>query len=193
MIEAPRLRPGKKGEGDNAHCFLRVIATVRMRHPGRAKDLQLAENRMDCRRRKTMEDKKKREHHQSAEEKTSQRRCNHRNNYLWPESAVPFQDGPVSARGRERGSAQAANQRMTGTRRETDPPGRNVPGEGSNERAQHRRHGHDTGVHQPFPTVEATAPPSKAPVKLKIAAIAMACRGVSTLVETTVAMALAAS
>src|SRR6266850_3715677 len=150
MIEAPRLRPGKKGEGDNAHCFLRVIATVRMRHPGRAKDLQLAENGMDHRRRKTMEDKKKREHHQSAEEETGQRGCNHRNNYLWPESAVPFQYRPVSTRSRECSATEPANQRVTRTRRETDPPGRNVPGEGSNERAQHRRHGHDTGVDQTF-------------------------------------------
>src|SRR4029077_17939160 len=46
---------------------------------------------------------------------------------------------------------------------------------------------------KPFPMVEATAPTKRAPVKLKIAAITMACRGVSTLVETTVAMALAAS
>src|SRR5437762_7859415 len=40
---------------------------------------------------------------------------------------------------------------------------------------------------KPFPMVEATAPPKRAPVKLKIAAITIACRGVSTLVETTVA------
>src|SRR6266478_6065745 len=46
---------------------------------------------------------------------------------------------------------------------------------------------------KPLPPVEATAPPRSAPVKLKNAAIAMACRGVRTLVETTVAMALAAS
>ena len=46
---------------------------------------------------------------------------------------------------------------------------------------------------KPLPMVEATAPPSSAPVRLKNAAMAMACRGVSTLVETTVAMALAAS
>src|SRR5438874_3572700 len=150
MIEAPRLRPGKKGEGDNAHCFLRVIATVRMRHPGRAKDLQLAENGMDRRRRKTMEDQKKREHHQSAEEETGQWGCNHRNNYLWPESAVPFQDRPVSARGRERGSAQAANQRMTGTRRETHQPSCNIPGESSDERGQYCRHGYEVGVDQTF-------------------------------------------
>src|SRR6476659_457503 len=45
----------------------------------------------------------------------------------------------------------------------------------------------------PLPMVEATAPPKSAPVKLKIAAITIACRGVNTLVETTVAMALAAS
>src|SRR3984893_4577952 len=45
----------------------------------------------------------------------------------------------------------------------------------------------------PLPTVAATAPPRSAPVRLKNAAMAIACRGVSTLVETTVAMALAAS
>src|SRR5204863_7428135 len=45
----------------------------------------------------------------------------------------------------------------------------------------------------PFPIVEATAVPVRAPVRLKNAAIVIAWRGVSTLVETTVAMALAAS
>src|SRR5438309_10697163 len=46
---------------------------------------------------------------------------------------------------------------------------------------------------RPLPIVEATAPPRRALVSLKNAAIAMAWRGVSTLVETTVAIALAAS
>src|SRR5437868_8361169 len=46
---------------------------------------------------------------------------------------------------------------------------------------------------RPLPTVVATAPPKSAPVRLKNAAIPIACRGVSTLVETTVAIALAAS
>src|SRR6266567_1636363 len=46
---------------------------------------------------------------------------------------------------------------------------------------------------RPLPIVEATAPPSSAPVRLKKAAIAIALRGVRTRVETTVAMALAAS
>ena len=45
----------------------------------------------------------------------------------------------------------------------------------------------------PLPIVEATAPPTNAPVKLKNAAIAIAWRGVSTRVETTVAIAFAAS
>src|SRR5205823_13781535 len=40
---------------------------------------------------------------------------------------------------------------------------------------------------RPLPIVAATAPPRSAPVRLKNAAIAMAWRGVSTLVETTVA------
>ena len=45
----------------------------------------------------------------------------------------------------------------------------------------------------PLPIVEATAPPNNAPVRLKNAAIAIAWRGVSTRVETTVAIAFAAS
>ena len=45
----------------------------------------------------------------------------------------------------------------------------------------------------PLPMVDATAVPMSAPVRLKNAAIAIACRGVSTFVETTVAMAFAAS
>ena len=46
---------------------------------------------------------------------------------------------------------------------------------------------------RPLPIVDATAPPRSAPVRLKNAAIAMAWRGVRTLVETTVAIPLAAS
>ena len=45
----------------------------------------------------------------------------------------------------------------------------------------------------PFPMVEATAVPMSAPVRLKNAASAIACRGVRTFVETTVAIAFAAS
>ena len=45
----------------------------------------------------------------------------------------------------------------------------------------------------PFPIVEATAVPVRAPVRLKKAASAIACRGVRTFVETTVAIAFAAS
>src|SRR4029450_9104938 len=45
----------------------------------------------------------------------------------------------------------------------------------------------------PLPIVDATAPPRSAPVRLKNAAIAIAFRGVRTRVETTVAIALAAS
>ena len=45
----------------------------------------------------------------------------------------------------------------------------------------------------PLPIVEATAAPNNAPVRLKNAAIAIALRGVRTRVETTVAIAFAAS
>src|SRR5581483_997759 len=45
----------------------------------------------------------------------------------------------------------------------------------------------------PFPTVDATAVPVSAPVRLKNAARPIAWRGVNTLVETTVAIAFAAS
>src|SRR5436305_8049367 len=40
----------------------------------------------------------------------------------------------------------------------------------------------------PLPIVDATAPPNSAPVRLNTAAIAIACRGVRTLVDTTVAI-----
>ena len=47
MIETARLRSGKKRQRNNAHGFLRVIGSVPMGHPGRAKDLQLPENGMN--------------------------------------------------------------------------------------------------------------------------------------------------
>ena len=46
---------------------------------------------------------------------------------------------------------------------------------------------------KPLPMVDATAPPTSAPVRLNTAAIAIAWRGVRTFVETTVAIAFAAS
>ena len=46
---------------------------------------------------------------------------------------------------------------------------------------------------RPLEMVLATPTPMNAPTRLKKAASAMACRGVSTRVDTTVAMALAAS
>jgi len=48
-------------------------------------------------------------------------------------------------------------------------------------------------IHQAAPTVFATASPERAPARLKHAASNTAWREVKTLVETTVAMALAAS
>ena len=91
MIEIPRFRPGKKSQRNNAHGFLGVIASVGMRHPGRAKDLQLPENRVDRTGSKTVKQQEKSKHHQSAEKETSQRRCNHRDNHLGPEPGVPLQ------------------------------------------------------------------------------------------------------
>src|SRR6267378_3178741 len=45
----------------------------------------------------------------------------------------------------------------------------------------------------PFPTVLATATPESAPTRFRLPAISTACKGVSTRVATTVAIALAAS
>src|SRR5439155_25700601 len=47
MIEASGVRAGKQCERNDAHCFLRVICAMTVRHPGRAEDLQLPEQRMN--------------------------------------------------------------------------------------------------------------------------------------------------
>ncbi len=135
MIEIPRFRSGKKSQRNNAHGFLGVIASVRMRHPGRAKDLQLPENGVDRTGSKTMKQQEKSKHHQSAEKETSQRRCNHRDNHLGPEPGVPLQHRPISMRSRDRGAAQSANERMARARRQANQPGGNVPREGGDKRA----------------------------------------------------------
>ena len=43
MIETSGFRTGKKRERNDTHGLLGVIAPVRMRHPGGAKNLQLSE------------------------------------------------------------------------------------------------------------------------------------------------------
>src|SRR5437660_5413223 len=48
MIEAPSLGAREQRERDNAHGFLRIVCSVTMRHPCGAKDLQLAEPRMNA-------------------------------------------------------------------------------------------------------------------------------------------------
>ena len=69
MIEAARLRAGKKRERDNAHCFLGVICAVTVRHPGCAENLQFAEKRMHNVRRETMQRHEKQKHQERAENK----------------------------------------------------------------------------------------------------------------------------
>src|SRR6478672_12258896 len=125
MLEAPGLCSRKKREGNDAHCFLRVIRSVRMGHESCAENLQLPENRMHRARRETMEGHEKRKHHQSAEKKSGQRRRNHRDDYFGPESGLPFQDRPVSMRSRDRGAAQSTNEGMARARGQPDQPGGN--------------------------------------------------------------------
>ena len=57
-----------------------------------------------------------------------------------------FKIGPVvMGRGQGR-SAQAANERVTGTRRQTQQPGDQVPDDRAEQRAEDRRHGNNPGI-----------------------------------------------
>src|SRR5947209_19698114 len=59
MIEAACFCAGEQRERNDAHCFLRVICSVTMRHPCRAEDLQFPKERMNQARRETMQRDKK--------------------------------------------------------------------------------------------------------------------------------------
>ena len=107
---------------------------------------------------------------------------------------VPFQHRPVAMRGGDRRAAESADERVTGTGRQARPTRSMIFQANAAMSAQSTVVIVTTFVStKPLPIVEATAPPKSAPVRLNNAAIAIACRGVSTLVETTVAMAFAAS
>src|SRR5436190_3798734 len=116
MIELMRLCPGEKRERDNAHCFLRVVRAVTVRHPRGAQYLPLPEKLMDEMRRQLVKNDKKKKHHERAEKKSGDRRRDHRHNNFRPKSFVPFDHAPISFRGRNGRTAKTADQRMTRAR-----------------------------------------------------------------------------
>ena len=150
MIEASPFCAGKKSERDDAHGFLGVIATVAMRHPSRAEDLQFAKKRLHKIWRKAMQRDKKQKHQERAENKACEWGDDHGHNYFWPHTRVPFYDRPTAAGRGHRRPAKSADERVTRTRGQTEPPGRDVPGERSDDRAKHRGHRDHVCVHQPL-------------------------------------------
>ncbi len=151
MIEAARFCAGKKSECDDAHGFLGVIAAVAMRHPGRAEDLQFAKKRLHKMWRKAMQGDKKQKHQQPPENETCEWGGDHGHNDFWPHTGVPFYDRPIAACRGNRRTAKSADECVTRTRGQTEPPGGDVPGERGDDRAEHRRHCDHVGVHEAFP------------------------------------------
>ena len=75
MLEGAAGRAGKEGERDDAHRFLRVVSAVAVCHPGRAQQLQFAEEFVhDMRGVRTQQDDEE-EHEQSAEDESGDRRA----------------------------------------------------------------------------------------------------------------------
>src|ERR1700719_1611004 len=109
MIEPAGFGPGKKCERDDAHGFLSVIGAVTVRHPGRAYDLRLSEKLMDKKRGEFVKQNEEQKHYETAENESRDRRRNHRHNNLRPNTGIPFDDRPISVRGRERRAAQTAD------------------------------------------------------------------------------------
>ena len=151
MIEAARFCAGKKSERDDAHCFLRVIAAVAMCHPGRAEDLQFPKKRMDEVWREAMQGDKKQKHQQPPENETCEWGGDHGHNDFWPHTSVPFYDRPIAACRGNRRTAKSADECVTRTRGQAEPPGGDVPGERGDDRAEHRGHCDHVCVHEPFP------------------------------------------
>ena len=147
MIEAARLRAGKQRKCDDAHGFLGVVAAVAVRHPGCAKNLQFTKKRLDKVWREATERDKKQQHQQPAENKPGNRRCDHWHNNFWPHAGIPFYDRPIAACRSQRCAAKSADQRMARARGQSEPPGGDIPGEGGDERAKHRRHCDNVGIH----------------------------------------------
>ncbi len=150
MIEASGFRAGKQRESDNAHCFLRIIRTVTVRHPGRAEDLQFAKERMDKVRRETVQHHKKQKHQEPAKNKSGKWRGDHWHNDFWPHSSIPFYHRPIAVSGSKRCAAEAADEGVTRTGGQTEPPRGDVPRKRGDHCAKYRRHRDDIGVHESF-------------------------------------------
>ena len=150
VIEAARFCAGKESECDDAHGFLGVIAAVAMRHPGRAEDLQFPKKRLHKMWRKAMQRDEKQKHQQPPENETCEWGGDHGHNDFWPHTSVPFYDRPIAACRGNRRTAKSADECVTRTRRQTEPPGGDVPSERGDDRAEHRRHCDHVCVHQPL-------------------------------------------
>ena len=96
-------------------------------------------------------------------------------------------------RGGERGTHEAANQRVGRAGRNAEPPREQVPEDATEQRADETCCVTKALSTSPLEMVLATARPKKAPSRFVQAASTMAWRGVSTFVPTTVAMEFAVS
>ena len=108
-------------------------------------------------------------------------------------AGIPLYDRPIAACRCECGSAKSADECVTRARRQTKPPRGDVPRERSKRRGENRRHCNHVGVNKALADCRCHSAAEERASQIKKAAIAMAWRGVRTLVETTVAIALAAS
>src|SRR5436190_17827322 len=92
----------------------------------------------------------KQEHQEPAKNKASERRGDHWHNDFRPDASIPLYYRPIAARRRKCGPAKSADEGMTRTRRQTEPPRGDVPHKRSDDSSKNRRHRDNVGVDKAF-------------------------------------------
>ena len=135
IAKIARIGPGKKCERDDAHRFLRIVGAVAVAHEPGADELGFAEDLAHEERAHLAKQSGQQEHEHGAAHKSEHRRGEHGEHDLMPQTDPmafgvgrrPDQLAPIVMGGGERGAAKPANQRMTRTRREPQPPRQDIP------------------------------------------------------------------
>ena len=134
---------GHQREEDDAHRLLRVVGAVRQRDQRRRTDLAAAEAGLGARLVHTAGDPVDQPGGDGPDQDGQERGHDGRDDRLGRD-ALP--DHPVRADGGDGGADDAADQRVRGTRGDTEEPGEQVPDDAADQAGEHQFQRHDVPV-----------------------------------------------
>ena len=121
----------RQDRGNDAHCFLRVVAAMAQRIGRRREQLPPAKSFVDLGRRSAVKDPIDRYHQNESQGESNYRRSNNKNERLNP--AFGFQQTAKAPVGSNRGAAVTANKRVRTGSRQPEIPRHQVPADRSHQ------------------------------------------------------------